>query len=359
MVLMQTHTATPVSNEPDPWWVSDRAGQFRAFADTDGRTAPLYAQLRGRRRRGSRGPVAARPRTGAAAADRPAAGLGAPPRARRAGCGAGPLVPERRSRSRRRRAARGGRRPVPGVPPVLPRAPRRDRGPGRHPHDPDERGRPLPGAAAGVAAGAPAAPVGRSALLEVGCSAGLNLRIDRYRLGYGDPVRWVGEPDAAVQLHAREFGDHAVPAGAACRRSSTGSASTGRPIDVHDDDAVRWLEACVFPERLDRIERLRRAVDVARARPGAGRRRATASPTWPRSPRRCPLRRAALCVFHSWALTYFPDRDGVRGGGRRLAGGARRVVDLGRAVRRGAGARRAAARPTPHPRDGGQHGRSP
>ena len=34
-----------MSNEPDPWWVTDRPAQFRAFADTDGRTAPLYARL--------------------------------------------------------------------------------------------------------------------------------------------------------------------------------------------------------------------------------------------------------------------------------------------------------------------------
>ena len=59
---------------------------------------------------------------------------------------------------------------------------------------------------------------GPVSLLEVGCSAGLNLRLDRYRLGYGEPPRWVGDPASALPLRAREFGDHPVPLpGGRCR----------------------------------------------------------------------------------------------------------------------------------------------
>jgi hypothetical protein len=39
------------------------------------------------------------------------------------------------------------------------------------------------------------------------------------------------------------------------------------PIEVTDDDAVRWLEHLVWPEQEDRLARLRAAVDVARADP--------------------------------------------------------------------------------------------
>ena len=172
---------------------------------------------------------------------------------------------------------------------------------------------------------------GPVSLLEVGCSAGLNLRLDRYRLGYGDPPRWVGDPASALPLRAREFGDHPVPLPAALPVIADRVGLDRSPIDVHDEEAVRWLEACVFPDRVDRIERLRTAVEIARAEPvrlvpgdgvdGPGRR-------WRR---RC-VRTAALCVFHSWALTYFDDRDGFAAAVGGLADDrARRVWSRARA----------------------------
>lgn len=39
------------------------------------------------------------------------------------------------------------------------------------------------------------------------------------------------------------------------------------PIDVRDEEKVRWLEACVFPGRPERLETLRAAVDIARKDP--------------------------------------------------------------------------------------------
>jgi hypothetical protein len=95
------------------------------------------------------------------------------------------------------------------------------------------------------------------------------------------------------------------------------------PIDVHDDDAVRWLEACVFPDRVDRIERLRQAIGVARGAPvrierGDGvAELASVASSLPAD--------AALCVFHSWALTYFPDREGFASAVAGLAGAGRDV----------------------------------
>jgi hypothetical protein len=40
-----------------------------------------------------------------------------------------------------------------------------------------------------------------------------------------------------------------------------------RPIDVHDDEAVRWLLACVWPEHHERRRRLEGAIATARADP--------------------------------------------------------------------------------------------
>jgi hypothetical protein len=39
------------------------------------------------------------------------------------------------------------------------------------------------------------------------------------------------------------------------------------PIDVGDEDAKRWLEACVFADNVDRLERLRGAMELARDEP--------------------------------------------------------------------------------------------
>lgn len=39
-----------------------------------------------------------------------------------------------------------------------------------------------------------------------------------------------------------------------------------RPVDLFDEDHVRWLEACVWPEQLDRFDRLVRSVELARQR---------------------------------------------------------------------------------------------
>ena len=39
------------------------------------------------------------------------------------------------------------------------------------------------------------------------------------------------------------------------------------PIDVRDDEAVRWLEACVWPDQAGRFERLVAAIAIARESP--------------------------------------------------------------------------------------------
>jgi hypothetical protein len=293
-----------VSNEPDPWWVSDRAGQFRAFADSDGRTAPLYAQLA----RGTAGdpellslldpapPLQQRTVLLLASVHHlvlaePGAELA------RWYPSVDPLEAERRRV--------GGADPFPAFRRFcLEHRAAIEELVATRTTQTNEVGRCL---ALLPALQAVHRATGRAlALLEVGCSAGLNLRIDRYRLGYGDPAHWVGDPEASVQLHAREFGDHRVPLDGELAPIADRAGLDRSPVDVHDDNAVRWLEACVFAERTDRVERLRRAVDVARVAPVrvvagdavadiagvAG----TLDPD------------AVLCVFHSWALSYFEDR---------------------------------------------------
>ena len=39
------------------------------------------------------------------------------------------------------------------------------------------------------------------------------------------------------------------------------------PVALDDDAATRWLEACVWPDQTDRFDRLRAAIEIARAAP--------------------------------------------------------------------------------------------
>ena len=102
----------------------------------------------------------------------------------------------------------------------------------------------------------------RLALVDVGCSAGLNLLLDRYRIEVGDTV--LGPADARLRLRAESRGavPIAEPAEIAWRRGIDRN-----PIDVTDDDEARWLESLVWPDHPDRLARLRAAIAEVRADP--------------------------------------------------------------------------------------------
>ena len=100
-------------------------------------------------------------------------------------------------------------------------------------------------------------------LLELGPSAGLNLLWDRYAYRYSSGVWGSGE----LELH----GDDRVPPPAALlarrvevvRRRGVDLS----PIDVTTSDGARTLKAFVWPDQPGRLERLQRAIDVARRDP--------------------------------------------------------------------------------------------
>jgi hypothetical protein len=141
------------------------------------------------------------------------------------------------------------------------------------------------------------------AVLEVGASAGLILGFDRYRYLLGESVS-VGRPDAEVVLRPRIEGGPLTPVSMPSVHWRRGLDRS--PVDVTDDEAVRWLRACIWPEQIWRQELFDRAVTVARRQPpeivrgdavenlvGA----AAGAPS-----------DAALCVLHTAVLSYLPDR---------------------------------------------------
>jgi hypothetical protein len=106
---------------------------------------------------------------------------------------------------------------------------------------------------------------GPLALVEVGASAGLCLFPDRYDYDWS-PVgglRGSGGP----LLTARATGPLPVPF--AHPDVAWRGGVDLNPLDVTDDDATAWLENLVWPEQDERRDRLRAAIDVARAEPPA------------------------------------------------------------------------------------------
>jgi hypothetical protein len=100
--------------------------------------------------------------------------------------------------------------------------------------------------------------------LEIGASAGLNLNWDRYRYDLGPLGAW-GDPASPVRIDGEWTG--APPpfdvAAAVAERSGCDRA----PIDVADPDQALRLQAYVWADQSERLQRLRAAIALARQAP--------------------------------------------------------------------------------------------
>jgi hypothetical protein len=107
---------------------------------------------------------------------------------------------------------------------------------------------------------------GPVALIEVGASAGLCLYPDRYSYDWPQVGALAG-PTGSPTLTCQAEGPMPVPT----RLPEIGwrGGIDLNPLDVHDADAMAWLTNLVFPEQEWRRERLRTAIEVARAEPPA------------------------------------------------------------------------------------------
>ncbi len=104
---------------------------------------------------------------------------------------------------------------------------------------------------------------GPLALLEVGTSAGLCLLLDRY--GYDYAGHRVGREDAQLALSCHPRGP--VPLPDSLPEVVWRAGIDLHPVDVSDAEEVRWLEALVWPDQPERLDRLRSAVRIARRDP--------------------------------------------------------------------------------------------
>lgn len=137
------------------------------------------------------------------------------------------------------------------------------------------------GAAIWPALGAAASATGarQLALLDFGCSAGLNLGIDRYHLRYRtDDGAWhergAARDGRTAEIESLWLGAAPLPPVDAGWRLVLRHGLDPAPVDVADPERLRWLQACLWPHDARRRERLARAAAQVRALPvslsGAG-----------------------------------------------------------------------------------------
>ncbi len=152
-------------------------------------------------------------------------------------------------------------------------------------------------------------------LIEIGCSAGLNLLWDRFFYVYsdvysgahsdahGDGARW-GDASSGVVVECEVRGDSGVP-GLPGEIPVAGRRGIDlHPIDLEDPEEELWLRALVWPDHAGRQERLTEAIGIARESPPSIE-RGDASAHLPRLLAEAPAD-TTLCVYGSHTLYQFP-----------------------------------------------------
>ena len=154
-------------------------------------------------------------------------------------------------------------------------------------------------------------------LLEVGASAGLNLRFDQYRYETGG--RAFGPEDSPVVL--RGHWDSGEPPYDVQVQVSERRGCDPRPVDATSEGGRLTLLSYLWPDQLERFERLRGALEIARRLPvtveqADGR-------AWVERELAQAAPGAATVVFHSVVMPYLSheEREGfaatVRAAGER------------------------------------------
>ena len=102
-------------------------------------------------------------------------------------------------------------------------------------------------------------------LIDVGCSAGLNLSVDRVGITYSNGQS-LGDPSSPVQMLSSIVGDRPVPTGVMPEVVARVGVDRD-PVDVTDADDARWLRACLWPDQPERAARLEAEMALAATAP--------------------------------------------------------------------------------------------
>ncbi len=167
-----------------------------------------------------------------------------------------------------------------------------------------------------VAAGLAVATVDRPdvpvALVELGASAGLLLGVDRYAVELTSPhgSAHLGDATSRVRCSGVDRGGVAAALDARGAGLPDVRARVGldlAPVDLDDDEAVRWLEACLWPDVPGRVERFRSARELLRHDPPpilAGDLVHDASRAVDAALGQATAGAEHVVVYSSWSLTY-------------------------------------------------------
>ncbi|HEY6145265.1 MAG TPA: DUF2332 domain-containing protein [Solirubrobacterales bacterium] len=139
-------------------------------------------------------------------------------------------------------------------------------------------------------------------LLEVGSSAGLNLRWDRYR--YETPGFAWGDPGSPVRIGFRLEGE-APPAPTVEIAERRGCDL--RPVDPSTEEGQLTLLSFVWADQTERLDRLRAALAAAADLPVAVDRAGAAE--WVAGQLADPVEGAATLAFHSIVMQYLPEDE--------------------------------------------------
>jgi hypothetical protein len=150
----------------------------------------------------------------------------------------------------------------------------------------------------------------RIALLDVGCSAGLNLGVDSWRYRYVDhatgatfattpPARDPRAPEVACRVLAGMRPGSAAEPQIVVRQGIDLS-----PVDIDDPAEVRWLRACLWPHDAERRTRFDAAVAIARTQHWPLRKTTDAAASIAEWLASIPAD-AMPVVVNSWVLEYF------------------------------------------------------
>jgi hypothetical protein len=144
-------------------------------------------------------------------------------------------------------------------------------------------------------------------LLEVGASAGLNLRFDRYRYELGDE-RW-GPPDSPLLIRSRLARAGRLPLDTPLAIASRAGCDP-RPVDPRTEEGRLTLTSYVWPDQLERLERLRAALAVAREVDAPV--ECAGAADWIEARLAQPEPGTATVVFHSIVMQYLADAERER-----------------------------------------------
>jgi hypothetical protein len=145
-------------------------------------------------------------------------------------------------------------------------------------------------------------------LIDVGCSAGLNLNVDRVGITYSNGQS-LGDPSSPVQLSSSIVGDRPIPTRAMPEVVAWVGVDLD-PVDVTDADHARWLRACLWPDQSERVARLEAEMALAATAPPLLL-QGDAVEVLPDAFARVPAD-ALPVVTTTWALSHFPLESRLR-----------------------------------------------